>query len=77
MDDAGCGNEFVRRIAMEVETGGGDGDSEVDRPYPHAVQGTDHFTVVEVESHPAKLNQFGQFPEYDGGNGPYVCLVWN
>ena len=32
----------------------------------HAVQGTDHFTVVEVESHPAKLNQFGQFPEYDG-----------
>ena len=70
MHNAGGGNEPIRRIALEIEISRGAGRFEIDRPHMHAVQRTGHITIVEVHGYPAKLNEFRQFPQHDGGNGP-------
>ena len=49
MNDAGSGNEFVRRITVEVEPGRCTCNGKVNRPHVHAVQNaTDHIMVDEV-----------------------------
>ena len=70
MHDGGGGNDLVRRIALEVETGRCAYNGVVDRPHAHSVQCVDHIMVVEVDIQSAELNEFDQFPQYYGGNGP-------
>ena len=70
--NAGGGNELVRWIAVEIETDGGAGNSEIKRPYVYAVQGAAYVTVVKVHVYPAEVNQLGQFPQDNGRHGPSV-----
>ncbi len=70
--DTGGGNELVGWVALEIETGGGVGNSEIERPYVYAVQGAAYVTVVKVHVYPAEVNQLGQFPQDNGRHGPSV-----
>lgn len=72
MDDTGGGNDLVRGIASEIEPGRGLGNGEINAPDVKAAQYSDHLTVVEVHVEPLELNELGQFPQHDGGNGPRI-----
>lgn len=67
--DAGCGDEFVSRVATKVKTGGCACDGEVERPDVNADQSTFDVRVIQVDDDPSELREF---PQHDGGHAPGV-----
>ena len=54
--DANRDHEHVGVIAFEVGMNGRDGGSEIGQLCVQAIQLADQFTIVEVQTHPSKLN---------------------
>ena len=65
MHDAGSGDEFVGRIALEVEASRLPGDCEIDWPYVQAVEDAYYFPIIEIDLNSAKLDQLRQFPQHN------------
>ena len=72
LNDAGSGGNLVCGVTAEIEPGGHTSHDEVDGPHTQAVLYTRYFAVIKVHVHPAELDEFGQFPQHDGGNRPLV-----
>ena len=63
MDDAGCGDDLVGRIRMEIQLRAGHSDFESDRNDTDLPQESSEFQTVEIHRESPELNQLGQLPE--------------
>ena len=63
MDDAGCGDDLIGRIRMEIQLCAGQSDFERDRNDTDLPQESSEFQTVEIHRESPELNQLGQFPE--------------
>ena len=81
MHDAGCGDEFVGRITLEIQSGRGNRDRHVDGPYVESTEGSGNVPVLEIQLDASELEKLRQLPEHDCGNGPSLprqpgLFVW-
>ena len=56
MHNTSGGDDFVCRIASEIEARRGERNREVDGPHPDAVQDAKHLSVAEIQIHAAQLD---------------------
>ena len=70
MHDARCGDELIRRIALEIQAGRSERHREVDGPYVDPTQNAGDFPVLEVHLDATELKELRHLPEHDGGDGP-------
>ena len=63
-------DDLVRRVALEVEAGGGPRDGEIEGPDMHAAQHAGNVAVVEVYAQSAELGELGELPQNDGRYRP-------
>jgi hypothetical protein len=58
-NDAGGGNQFIRRVGVEVKLCAGTGDVQVDGDNGQLLQAGLKSRTAQVKRDPPKLNQFG------------------
>ena len=81
MHDAGCGDELVGRITLEIQSGRGYRDRHVDGPYVESTEDSGNVPVLKIQLYATKLEKLRQLPEHDRGNGPSLprqrgLFVW-
>ena len=73
MNDAGGGNEHIRRVASEIEIGRSYGDLKSDWPNMYLVQSSADLGGMDVNIQPAALGKHSHLPQHDCGNAPCVA----
>jgi len=72
VDNTGCRNQFIRRIAFEIEPGRLNAHGKVDWPDVNAGKSSCKICVVKVDIDATKLRELGEFPEHNRRNAPSV-----
>ena len=72
MDDARRGDNFIGRVAVEVQRVDGAANIQRKRPGLDSGQCSRQLRIIEVEFNAAQLRELRNFPKYDSGNTPGV-----
>jgi hypothetical protein len=73
MDEAGGGDQLVRRVRAHVQPGARLRDLRRNRPDVDGGQHPHHVRVIEVDLDPPQLRELGDLPTDDCGDAPRVC----
>ena len=72
MDDAGCRNQFIRRIAFEIEPSRLNAYGKVDWPDVNAGKSPRELCIIQVHIDSTQLCELGELPEDNRGHAPGV-----
>ena len=71
VDDTGCGDQFVREIAFEIQCGGLFADGQIQWPNLHPGKDPDELGRSDIYRNPAQLRQLGNLPQHDCRYAPW------
>jgi len=72
VDDAGRCDQFVRRIALEIEPTGLNAHGKVDGPDVNAGEGSDKICIIQIDIDSTQLRELCELPVDNRGHAPGV-----
>ena len=72
MDDAGRRDQFIRRIALEVQLRGLPANGQVERPDMHSREDPAEFGGLQVDCNTAQLSELRHLPKNDRRDAPGI-----
>jgi len=72
VDDAGCGDDFVRGIAVEIQLRRLPANSEIQRPGVDSTEHSGELGRIEVDFDSLQLGELRELPKNDHRDAPRV-----